>query len=140
MTHYRATYRSLVRAAVTGAPAFADVTVLSAWAHNISDKDLPVFGVATPTERKDRDSLDTSQRDTVLQVALKRLGHDTIDDTLDDDSIALEQIVETALQANSISAVLEETSIQVDGSGEFRVGTLMMTFRISAQLPEPISD
>lgn len=139
MSHYRSNYRTIVRTAVTGSAAFTGVKVLSAWVQNISADDLPVLGVATPIERKERDSLDSSARETVLKVVLKRLGGDTIEDTLDADSQALETLIEAAFTSASVAAVLEETSIEVDGAGDRRVGSLVLTFRVSAFLAEPLT-
>lgn len=140
MTHYRARYRDIVKAALSASARFGSFTTKSAWAQNISAEDLPVFGVATPHETKNRDSLDTSERDTTLHLVIKRLGLDGIEDLLDDDSQAAETLVLEALEAEGIQGDLTQTEIRLDGGGEQRAGALTMTFRISAHLLEPISD
>ncbi|MCL4069004.1 hypothetical protein M3484_20820 [Pseudomonas sp. GX19020] len=139
MTHYRSRYRAVIQAALTASPRFADFTVRSAWAQNISAEDLPVFGIATPVESKNRDSLDTSERETTVHIVFKRLGLDDIEDILDEDSAAAETAILDALQASGIQGDLAQTEIRLDGAGEQRAGSLTMTFRLMAFLVEPLT-
>ncbi len=138
--HYRSTYRGVVRMALAADPAFASFTVLSAWAQNIDEKTLPVLAVATPTEAKDLPSLGESSRDTQLVVVAKIRGADELEDDLDDLSDLIERAVITALDTDARQCELRNTSVQIDGGGESRVGTLTMTFSVQAWLIEPLTD
>lgn len=138
MAHYRSRYRSIVVAALEASTRFEGFATRSAWAQNISAEDLPVFGVATPVETKDRDSLDTSARETTLHLVIKRLGGDDIEDVLDADSEVAETLVLEAFDTHGIQGDLTQTEIRLDGGGEQRAGALTMTFRISAFLVEPL--
>lgn len=138
--HYRSTYRGVVRMALAADPAFDTYTVLSAWAQNIDEKTLPVLAVATPTEAKDLPALGESARDTQLVVVAKIKGADEIEDDLDDLSDLIERAVITALDTDARQCELRNTSVQIDGGGESRVGTLTMTFRVQAWLIEPLTE
>tara|TARA_R100000789_G_scaffold100343_1_gene109910 strand:- start:2930 stop:3349 length:420 start_codon:yes stop_codon:yes gene_type:complete len=138
--HYRSTYRGVVRMALAAEPAFASFTVLSAWAQNIDEKTLPVLAVATPTEAKDLPALGESARDTQLVVVAKIKGADELEDDLDDLSDLIERAVITALDTDARQCELRNTSVQIDGGGESRVGTLTMTFSVQAWLIEPLTD
>ena len=136
--HYRAVYRSLVRAAMLASSEFGAFNARSAWAQKIDPEELPVFGVATPRETKDLDSQDNSTRSTQVIVVLKRLGGDDLEDVLDLDSEAVERIVLTALLTDPERMVtLTDTEVTIDGSGAQRVGTLQMTFRAEFWPLEP---
>ncbi len=138
--HYRSIYRGVVRMALAADPAFADFTVMSAWAQNIDEKTLPVLAVATPTEAKDLPALGESARDTQLVVVAKIKGADGLEDDLDDLSDLIERAVITALDTDARQCELRNTSVQIDGGGESRVGTLTMTFNVQAWLIEPLTD
>ena len=138
--HYRSIYRGVVRMALAADPAFASFTVLSAWAQNIDEKTLPVLAVATPTEAKDLPALGESARDTQLVVVAKIKGADELEDDLDDLSDLIERAVITALNTDARQCELRNTSVQIDGGGESRVGTLTMTFSVQAWLIEPLTD
>ena len=136
--HYRAIYRSLVRAAMLASPEFGAFNARSAWAQKIDPEELPVFGVATPRETKDLEGHGTSTRSTHVIVVLKRLGGDDLEDVLDLDSEAVERIVLTAMLADPERMVaLTDTEVTIDGSGAQRVGTLQMTFRAEFWPLEP---
>lgn len=136
--HYRAVYRSAVRAALLASPEFGAFNARSAWAQKIDPEELPVFGVATPRESKDLEGHGTSARSTQLIVVLKRLGGDDLEDVLDIDSEAVERIVLAALLTDPERMVtLTDTEVTIDGSGAQRVGTLQMTFRAEFWPLEP---
>jgi hypothetical protein len=132
MPHYRSVYRSTVRATLQGSPEFQDCTFLSAWSENISADLLPVIGVVTPSERNSPDTHGSNEKSTLLQVVLKRLGGEDIEDRLDDDSAAMEVLVPAALRGAGVSGVLEETTTAVNGDGDRRIGTLTMSYRVTS--------
>lgn len=138
--HYRSTYRGVVRMALAADPAFASFTVLSAWAQNIDEKTLPVLAVATPGETKDLPALGESARDTQLVVVAKIKGGNALEDDLDDLSELIERATLTALDTSTRQCELRNTTVQIDGGGESRVGTLTMTFSVQAWLIEPLTD
>lgn len=138
--HYRKEYRDFVKAALSTESTYEDFTVLPAWAQNISARDLPVIGVATPTEAKDLLDHGTSVRQTRLLVLAKMVGGDEIEDTLDDLSDSLERSVMSAVNSEKIECLLTGTSIEVDAGGENRVGSLTMEFSVTKWLVEPLTD
>lgn len=139
MPHYRAGYRAAVRAAMAGSAQFDGFTVMSAWAQNIDADTLPVFGVATPHEGKQREAEDSSARDTTVKVAVKRTGGDDLEDVLDDDSAIVEQLVLAVLDTDDAPCLLTDTQIELDGGGARRIGTLIMNFTVTAWLAEPLT-
>ncbi|TYB83967.1 hypothetical protein [Oceaniovalibus sp. ACAM 378] len=139
MSHYRSEYRTAVRTALKASSEFAEFTIMSAWAQKIDAETLPVMGVATPREGKQRDSLESSARETTVIVALKRQGGEDIEDVLDDDSAVIERLVLSALEADGQDCQLVDTEIDLDGGGARRVGTLIMRFTVAAWLAEPLA-
>jgi hypothetical protein len=138
VTHYRSAIRAGLRAALAADPTYGAVRQISAWSQNVDAASLPIIGVVTPKEIKDLDGLKTSERETTLLVVLKRIGGEDLEDQLDDDSAAIEIVALTALSGMDLGAELMATDLTLDGSGERRVGTLTMTFRLRQWLPEPL--
>ncbi|MFL2777742.1 MAG: hypothetical protein ACJZ88_00110 [Paracoccus marcusii] len=137
MPHYRSKYRRLARAALAAHPHFTGVDVRAVWPGSVSDEDLPVMGVLTPQELSKRDTQKTSVKRTLMQVALRRIGGDEIEDQLDDDSAVVEAVIVAALRSCSTSCVLEDTSTVSNGGGRANVGTLVMSFRIKSWRSDP---
>jgi hypothetical protein len=139
MPHYRSSYRTVVRTALEAQPDFAEYQSLSAWSQTIDSSELPFFAVATPTERKERDTHTSSARETMLFVVFKKRGGDDLEDELDDLSIVAEQAVLLALEDPERECILTETNIELDGSAGTRVGTLSMKFTVTIWPLEPIT-
>lgn len=139
MPHYRAEYRALVRQTLLASSRFSEFTTRSAWVQNISAEDLPILAVATPGETKERDSFTSSERETTLHLVIKRRGDESLEEILDDDSAAAEILLLDAFRGQGIAGDLTQTQIQIDGTGEQRVGSLTMTFRIRAFFDEPLT-
>jgi hypothetical protein len=137
--HYRIGYRDAVKTAVAADAAFADYTIISAWAQNIDADTLPAFGVATPHEAKTIETHDDSTRVTQLMVVLKVAGGDDLEDKLDDLSHDVERIVIPAIQQPDVECILRDTRIELDGSGANRIGSLTMDFAISIWLIDPLT-
>lgn len=137
MAHYRSEYREAARAALSAHPHFAEVDVRRVWPGTISDEDLPVIGVVTPQEPCERDTQKSTTRRTLLQVALRRLGRDEIEDILDEDSAVIEAVIVGALRSRELRCVLEDTTVVSNSSGRAFVGTLVMSFRIQSWRPDP---
>ena len=98
MAHFRTEYRNSVRAALRDHARFDDFTILKVWPGVIDADTLPVLGVLTPQDRCEQDSMTSTARRTLLQVALRRDGHDEVEDVLDQDSMAIEALVIAALR------------------------------------------
>lgn len=140
MTHYRTRYRQIAHLALTVAPHFAGVKLMSAWVSSVSADDLPAMGIATPRERKDESALDSSDRETTMVIVLKRAGTDDIEDRIDADSLAIEAAILASMRTEGVGAQLDTTTIQIDGQGERRIASLTMEFRLLAfGVPEPIT-
>ncbi|MFB9223703.1 hypothetical protein [Paracoccus cavernae] len=122
MSHYRSDYRTLVREALTAHPRFAGFTVMRVWPGSIDAATLPVIGVLTPQERNAPDTQTTTTRGTLLQVALRRIGHDEVEDNLDADSEVVEAVVIAALRNRERNCVLEETSVVSNSDAHAFVG------------------
>ncbi|WP_444668408.1 hypothetical protein [Cereibacter changlensis] len=127
----RAAFRALACAAIAADPRLQGLTQISAWAGNIDAEALPVFGVVTPQERVTPETLDSFERSTLLQVVLKRLGGDELEDRLDADADAIEPCVCLALLGAGYPCVPEDLTVTVNGDGAQRIGTLVMGFRVT---------
>lgn len=137
MPHYRSGYRAAVRAALGAHPGFADVTVMRVWPGSVDVHTLPVLGVVTPNEPTSRDSQKSTTRRTLLQVVLRRVGGDDVEDRLDEDSAVIEALVYGALRGSELKCQLEDTSVVAHTQAESIVGTLIMSFRVQSWQPEP---
>lgn len=137
MPHYRSEYRQLARVALAAHPRFAGVDVRAVWPGSVSDEDLPVLGVLTPQEPSARDTQSSSTKRTLMQVALRRIGGDEIEDQLDEDSAVIEAVILATLRSGKIRCALEDTSVTSNGGGSANVGTLVMSFRIQSWRSEP---
>jgi hypothetical protein len=131
----RGDFRALARAALAADPRMGEVAQLSAWAGNIPAEMLPVLGVVTPQERATLDVFDQMERSTLLQVVVKRLGGDDLEDTLDEDAEAIEDCVVTAIFAAHHRCLPEDLTIALNGEGEQRVGTAIVNFRVTWHRP-----
>lgn len=140
MSHYRSEFRAEVRAALAVHARFAGITIMRVWPGSVDTATLPVLGVLTPQERSTPDTQKTTSRGTLMQIALRRLGGDEVEDVLDEDSDAIEAVVISTLRRPDRNCVLEDTSIVSNSEGHSFVGTLVMSFRVTswrsvAQLP-----
>ncbi|WP_111559462.1 hypothetical protein [Paracoccus sediminilitoris] len=136
MAHYRSLFRATARAALAAHPHFAGVRILKVWPGSVDAASLPVIGVLTPQEPSGRDSQRSVTRRTLLQIALRRIGGDEIEDVLDEDSAMIEAIINDALRSGATRAQLEETSIVSHSQSEAFVGTLVMSFRLQTWQPD----
>lgn len=127
----RSTFRRLAKAALTADARMQSVTQLSAWTGNISADSLPVLGVVTPQERVRDNTFETFERSALLQIVLKRLGADDLEDILDQDADAIEAAVFGALMAQGFNTRPEEVTITLNGEGEQRIGTVIVTLRVT---------
>lgn len=135
MSHYRSEYRATARAALAAHPRFTDVTILKVWPGSVDDETLPVLGVLTPQEPCAADTHKSTTRRTLMQIALRRLGGDEVEDLLDEDSEIIEAIIIAALRRPDLRCVLEETSVVTGSQGYSFVGTLVMGFRLQSWRP-----
>jgi len=131
MAHYRSEYRALVRAALREHARFDEFTIFRVWPGSVDEDTLPVLGVLTPQDRCEQDTMTSTMRRTMLQVALRRAGHDEVEDELDQDSDIIEAVVTAALRGQGLSCFLEETSVVANTQGARNIGTLVMSFRIT---------
>lgn len=129
---YRAEYRAAALAALKADPRLGRLTQISAWAGNIDAATLPVLGVVTPQERATPDTHGQFQRSTLLQVVVKRLGRDDVEDVLDEDAASVEAAVIAAIMTRDIQCFPEDLTVAVSGDGEQRVGTLIVNFRVTS--------
>ena len=138
MAHYRSEYRALALDALAAHGRFAGFTAPKVWPSGLDAESLPLIGVLTPQDRSERDTHSSSRRSTLLQVGVRRLGGDDVEDVLDEDSFHVEAIVIAALQTRSVGCVLEDTSLVSNSQGEANVGTLVMSFRLTSFRPVAI--
>lgn len=135
MAHFRTECRTAVRDALQAHAHFAGCTVLRVWSGAIDHDTLPVFGVLTPQDRCEQDSMTSTARRTLLQVALRRAGHDEVEDVLDQDSEVIEALVIATLRRPDRACFLDETTVVTNTDGVRNVGTLVMSFRVTQWLP-----
>lgn len=127
----RKLFRSLAAAALAADPRLSMLKRMSAWAGSINATELPVIGVVTPQERIQPETLEDFERSTLLQVVVKRVGGDDLEDTLDDDADAVESCICPAIMGAGFRCLPEDLTIVLNGDGEQRIGTLMCNFRVT---------
>ncbi|RJE84029.1 hypothetical protein [Paracoccus onubensis] len=132
MAHYRSQYRQVALAALTAHSRFASFTRLKVWAGSIDDQTLPVIGVLTPQERREQPGKPSVTCRTLLQVVVRRLGHDDVEDQLDDDSELIEAIVSDSFLKIRQGCFLEDLSVVTNTDGHSNVATLVMSFRLTS--------
>ena len=127
----RSAFRALARQALSADPRMGDLTQLSAWAGSIPAEILPVIGVVTPQERAAMDSMGVMERSTLLQVVVKRLGGDDLEDILDLDGDAIEKCIVAVFFNADFRCLPENITVTLNGEGEQRVGTILVDFRVT---------
>ena len=131
----RKAWRAAALQALQASPRLYTLTTISAWTGNIPAKMLPVFGVVTPQERATPSTHSSMERSTLLQVVIKRLGGDELEDTLDEDADAVEAAICAAIGGRGVQCLPEDITVALNGDGEQRVGTLISTFRVTTWRP-----
>lgn len=126
----RSEFRAAARAALAADARMGALTQLSAWAGNIPADILPVIGVVTAQEDVEPETLEHFRRSTLLQVVVKRLGADDLEDELDADADAIEACICPAFLGRGWHCVPASLSIVLNGEGEQRIGTVNAGFRI----------
>ncbi len=136
MSHYRSDIRALARTVLTAHPRFAGFTAPKVWPGAIDADSLPVIGVLTPQDTSRMESFTSTERKTLMQVAVRRKGGEDVEDILDEDSELIEAIVLAAIRGQNRFCFLRETSVVSNTDGGRNVGTLVMTFETSIVRPE----
>lgn len=131
----RGSFRAIARAALAGDPRMSGFTMLSAWAGGINAELLPVIGVVTPQERVAPLTLKQAQRTLRLQVVAKRLGAAELEDEIDLDADAIEACVTAAMHAQGLRCLPEEVTTTLNGEGEQKIGTVVVSFGIEYRRP-----
>jgi hypothetical protein len=134
--HYRTSLRADVRGALADAVDLVSYEVLRGWAVGVSAEDLPVMCVITPNTSHAMATGNEQDNFIDLIVLAKRSGDQDIEDQLDDDAALIEVAVIPVLAAASDMFGLVTTSVEVDGEGVHRIGTLQMSFRVLVRTPE----
>lgn len=136
MAHYRSQARAVARAALIAHPRFAAFTAPKVWPGAVDAESLPVIGVLTPQDSSRMETFTSTERKTLMQVAVRRKGGEDVEDVLDDDSEMIEAIVLAAIRAQNRFCFLRETSLVSNTDGARNVGTLVMTFEVATVRPE----
>lgn len=136
MSHHRSDVRALARAALMAHPHFEGFTAPKVWPGAVDADSLPVIGVLTPQDTSRMESFTSTERKTVLQVAVRRKGGDDVEDILDEDSEMIEAIVLAAIRDENRFCFLRETSVVSNTDGIQNVGTLVLGFEITTVRPE----
>ncbi|ABN78460.1 hypothetical protein [Cereibacter sphaeroides] len=133
----RIRFRQIARAALAADPRMGSFSQISAWEARPDAGRLPLLMVVTPVERAAQTTLSAFERATVLQVGVKRLGSDDLEDLLDADADAVEGAICRAFQQAAIVCLPEEVTVTLNTDGEQAVGTLISSFRIVWRRPIP---
>lgn len=136
MSHYRSDIRALARGALISHPRFTAFTCPKVWPGAVDAESLPVIGVLTPQDSSRMETFTSTERKTLLQVAVRRKGGEDIEDILDADSDMIEAIVLAALRVQNRFCFLRETSLVSNTDGAQNIGTLVMTFETTSMRPE----
>ncbi|MFN7051352.1 MAG: hypothetical protein ACK4NH_04470 [Gemmobacter sp.] len=127
----RPAFRAMARAALAADVRMSALTMISAWAGNISASELPVIGVVTPQERSQAQTLEDFEKSTLLQIVVKRLGAEDLEDVLDADADAIEACIVTAFLQAGFRCLPEDTTFTLNGEGEQKIGTVLVSFRVT---------
>lgn len=127
---WRAAYRTAARVSLAQVHRFQNIPLERSWSGHVDDSRLPIMGVVTPSEGVRPSSSGRFERETLLQVALKRSGGASLEDDLDLDAEAIEAAVFAALINPSVQCFPAEISTSINGDGARRLGTVVVTFRI----------
>lgn len=127
----RSTFRAMARAALAADARLSALTQISAWAGNISASDLPVIGVVTPQERSQAQTLEDFEKSTLLQIVVKRLGAEDLEDVLDADADAIETCIVAAFLGAGLRCLPEDATFTLNGEGEQKIGTALVSFRVT---------
>ena len=138
MSHHRSDIRALARAALIAHPHFEGFTAPKVWPGTVDAATLPVLGVLTPQDASRMESFASTERKTLMQVAVRRKGGDDVEDILDEDSELIEAIVLDAVRAQNRFCFLRETSVVSNTDGIQNVGTLVVGFEITTVRPEAV--
>lgn len=136
MTH-RAELRVIVREALRAQARFAAFTTCPGWSQAFDDEVLPAFGVSTLSEQSRAADKESLSRTIDLTVLIKRKGGDTIEDDLDDDAAAVEEVIASVVEDHSLYAELAETRIILAGDGARRMAALMLRFAVTLHTVNP---
>lgn len=126
----RGRFREIARDALVADPRMSGFGMMSAWIGSINAELLPVIGVVTPNERMKPLTLKQLQRALRLQVVSKRLGGDDLEEEIDLDADAIEASVVAAMGAQGIRCLPEEVTTTLNGDGEQKIGTVVVSFGI----------
>ena len=136
MSHYRTDIRALARTALIAHSRFAGFTAPKVWPGAVDDASLPVIGVLTPQDTSRMESFTSTERKTLVQVAVRRKGGEDVEDILDQDSEFIEAIVLAAIRGQNRFCFLRETTVVSNTDGARNIGTLVMTFEVATMRPE----
>lgn len=128
----RRALRDAAAAALEASAHFADHRRINAWmVQAVSATDLPVYGMATPDETRNRDySQDLAEVRCDLVLVIKRAGQDLVEDDLDSDADAAAAAIQDAIRTDYRACDLTRTQCKIDASGERRVGSVEMIFAV----------
>lgn len=136
MSHYRTEIRRLAREALIAHPRFAGFTTPKVWPGTVDSETLPVMGVLTPQDSSRMETMVSTERKPLLQIAVRRRGGDDVEDMLDEDSELIEAIILAAIRGQNRFCFLRETSVVSNTDGARNIGTLVMTFEVKTIQPE----
>jgi hypothetical protein len=141
------TYRSELRDAVGDALEYSEWAAVAApqsfervksWGQVLSVDHYPVFGVSTRRQTTFEDTKDEYLREITLGVAWKREGNnDAIEDLIDEDADAIEELVLAALRPLAFNVTPADLTIDTeaaDGGGRTGIGTYTFTCLVRTEL------
>lgn len=137
MSGHRKALRDAVRAALQLDAQLGAMNVRKTWSQNVDEKELPAWGVSTPSDPAELFDAEDLEYQTQVAVMLRRAGHDDLEDELDDDA---DRIVAAAMPALDAAAFLTtgiDTKFDYAGEGSKRVGQVTVSFLCRVQAPIP---
>lgn len=128
MTHYRKALRDAFRNGLKADARFASFEARRALAKPVDPGQLPVLTTTTAGERSARDAVGLVERRVLLAAGLRREGSEVIEDELDLDAAAAEVVAFEVLPPLCDDLTLTETLIEIDHTGDKRIGTVVLKF------------
>ena len=137
MSGHRKALRDACRAALAVEQQIGGYTVLRTWSQNIDESVLPAWGVFTPRDAAGFVDKENLEHQVQVAVALRRVGLEDLEDTLDDDA---DRIIATVMPALDVAAFFvgaPTLEFTFGGEGTKRAGQVTVTFtcHVHAQIP-----
>ena len=129
MDDHRTVLRGVVKAALSGDTRIGSFDFKPAWHRSVNIKTAPVYTVHIPVDRSELSSQTTREWQTQIDVIVKRVSGNNIEDLTELDVEAIERAVIPALLALDDLITADTVGVDFEYSGEGASLVAQMTVR-----------